>query len=196
MKLAIFPCCCISKPSLAGGRVAYGISPWCPSSRTSTALRPDSLPPWHCSPGPRGQASGSVPGCPGRMTRRCLGPLCFQVTTALTLCPRFGSMIAPQSRMADCPERNGAQAHGKHHDSQPRRRREDPSSGTGSGPRPIHGRGGAEDPAGCGWSKTEFPEPREHHPLALRAGQRGGPGIACARTRTRASVLRLTGRSP
>ncbi len=108
----------------------------------------------------------------------------LQGTTALTLCPRFGNMIAPQSRTADCPEKNGAQARGKHHDSQFGRRCEDSPPGSGGGPRPIHGRRGTADPAGCGWPKTEFPEPRKHHPFALRAGQRCGSGIACARTWT------------
>ena len=107
-----------------------------------------------------------------------------QGTTALTLHPRFGTLIAPQSRMADCPEKSGTQAHGKHHDSESGRRCKDSPPGSGGGPWTIHGRGGTADPAECGWPKTEFPEPREHHPFTLRAEQRCGSGVACARAWT------------
>ena len=50
----------------------------------------------------------------------------------------------------------------------------------------------AVDPARCGWAQAEFAESRERHPLALRTGQRRGPGVAAARARARAAVLRLS----
>ena len=38
----------------------------------------------------------------------------------------------------------------------------------------------AADPARCGRTQAEFPDPREHHPLTLRAGERRGPGVTAA----------------
>ena len=40
-------------------------------------------------------------------------------------------------------------------------------------------------------TQAEFAEPCEHHPLALRPGQRRGPGVTAARFRTGAAGLRL-----
>ena len=60
-----------------------------------------------------------------------------------------------------------ARANGEHHDSQ----------------WPLHARGGAPDPARCRRTQAEFPESDDHHPIALRPGQRRGAGVAAARAR-------------
>ena len=105
----------------------------------------------------------------GHRPRRCWGMFARSVLIALQSLRRLGSRT------------NGRHDRGEHHDPQPRRRCEDAAAHSRRRTPPLHGRGSAVDPARCRRAQAELAEPREHHPFALRAGQRRGPGVAAAR---------------
>ena len=140
----------------------------------------------------RRRVSPSSPGHPGsplsaedRSASGLLRSLCRPVSSFAN------SLIASQSLRQSGSRTIGGHDHGEHHDAQPRRRGEDPAARAGGGQRSLRGIGSAADPARCRRAQAEFQEPHGHHPLAFRATQRRGPGVADAGARARTAVLRV-----